>query len=127
MNLRTVIAAALLTGLLVGGGGCALLVAKAVYDTGEVRRLLPAGHDRSLKACQRVLDAFNIRIESRSMEGLRTELQARWPDGTPLTLRLTRFSRRTTEVALRSGVVGTQDRGASNILQDRIADALVGS
>jgi len=110
-----------------GGGGCTLMVAKAVYDSGEIRQVVAAGHDRSLAACRRVLAGLNIRIERQAAPGLTTEIHGRWPDGTPVSLRLTRLSRRTTEVAVRSGRLGVRDRAAVRLVQGRIVAALNGS
>lgn len=129
-NRRPTAVLVLLAGLILlgsGGGGCTLMVAKAVYDSGEIRQVVAAGHDRSLAACRRVLEGVNIRIERHSAPGLTTEIDGRWPDGTTVTLRLTRLSRRTTEVAIRSGRLGVRDRAAVRLLQDRIVAELTGS
>ena len=105
--------------------GCTLMVAKAVYDSGEVKRIYPVGFDETHSACRETLLNMDITVTDLNRAGITAELRALWVDNTPVMVKIVMKSLNTTEVLIRSGDVGIQDRNAMEIIQDHIAHRLM--
>ena len=106
--------------------GCTVLVGKAVYDSGELTRVYNKTFDESTVACIETLKSLKIIIIDYIPHGITTEIQAEWPDGTPIKVLIVMIARKITEVSIRSGVVGVRDRNACEMIHDSIAQKLHG-
>jgi hypothetical protein len=107
--------------------GCTLLVAKAVYDSGEVKRVYASGFEETLSACQETLLDMGIQVTKINRAGVTVELMAVWSDKTPVTVKIVMKSVHTTQVLIRSGNVGLKDKSAIEIIQDHISHRLLPS
>jgi hypothetical protein len=112
-------------------GGCAALVVGTgagvgvySYIEGELRRAYPNDVQQTLAACRDTLAQLQIRIENQTSDGIQTTLQAKRPDGTPVTVKVTMLSPRVTEVGVRSGVIGLWDKQISELIHTTIAQRL---
>ncbi|MFC1829411.1 DUF3568 family protein [Thermodesulfobacteriota bacterium] len=106
--------------------GCMLLVGKAVYDSGELIKRYPATFDKSVSACIDTLENLNISVIDSSSTGIKTKIDAEWPDGTPVTVIVVMKGRWITEISIRSGVVGVMDLKANRMIHGSIAQHLSG-
>ena len=104
--------------------GCAFIVGKAVYDSGELIKRYPAGFDRSVSACIDTLEKLNISVIDTSSTGIKTRIDAEWSDGTPVTVIVVMKMRWITEISIRSGVIGVMDLKANRMIHDNIAQHL---
>ncbi len=112
--------------------GCAALVvgtgaAAGVYSyvEGELRRAYPNDAQETLAACRQTLEQLQIRIENETTDGIKATIEAKRPDGTPVTVKATMLSPRVTEVGVRSGVIGLWDKQISELIHSTIAKRLL--
>jgi len=104
--------------------GCALLVGKAVYDSGESKRLYNATFDETIRACTSTLESLNFGPFENIRGGIQTQIRAHWSDGTPVTITIEMKALRITEVSIRCGVVGIRDKTVSEIIHDNLTQRL---
>ena len=101
--------------------GCTAIIGKTFYDSGELTSLHAASFDNTLEACRQTLMESNLHIEEWTMGGIQNVIHARWPDGTPLTIKIEMKAMQITSVAIRSGHLGIRDRNASALIHDGIS------
>jgi hypothetical protein len=104
--------------------GCALLVGKAVYDSGESTRLYNATFDKTIRTCHATLEYMNFGPSETIPGGIKSAIRSQWYDGTPLTVEITMKAVRLTEVSVRCGVIGVRDKTISEMILDDLQHRL---
>jgi len=104
--------------------GCALLIGKAIYDSGESKRLYNAPYEETIQACTLALKSLNFTSIENFSGGIQTETRAQWHDGTPVKIFIQMKALRITEVSIRFGAVGVRDKTISEMIHFRIAQKL---
>jgi len=106
--------------------GCTtIIVGGYLYKKGELKRVYPASLEETLNACAEVFKSLKIKVKERFLVGIKTKINAEWPDGTPLKVKLVLKDSRITEVSIRSGYVGVLDRDESELIHQRITRRLL--
>lgn len=122
--------------LLLGGyatvTGCAIVVAGAgagagvySYLTGELKRSYPVEYPRAVQASLESLEKLKIEVLRKTDDGIRAEILGKRTDGTPVTVTVVTLDPKTTDIGVRSGVVGVWDKKVSELIHATIAQQLL--
>jgi len=113
--------------------GCAVAVigigagAGAVaYFNGKLTKTYESDYHETVRAGKDVLKRLKIPVSEIISDELKTEIKAKRPDGTPVTIEVVRIDQNHNEVSVRTGAVGVWDRRVSEQIHGYIDDALGG-
>jgi hypothetical protein len=84
------------------------------YVSGNLTWIYPADLERTWDASLRALEGLDLRIESKTLDGLGGRIKAIRADNTAIRLRLKPETTRTTTVSVKIGTFGSQEQ-AENI------------
>jgi len=123
---------AILLGLLMlTATGCAALVAGAgagagvyTYVTGELKRTYLVDYDTAVTATQASLEALRIKVTERQSGATETTISGMRTDETPVVTVVRFVGASTTEISVRSGVVGYWDKSGSELIHATIVKRL---
>ena len=111
--------------------GCAAVVVGAgagagVYTdiNGELKRSYQATFDKTIQACTDTLKRLKIKTTEKTNDGIKTRINARCTDGTPVTIKVVMIGPRINEVSVRSGIIGVWDKKVSELIHATIAQRL---
>lgn len=114
-----IILAVLLSGIAFGASGCLLVAVGAgaagtvAYVKGELEATLSAGMDSSYAATLKALDQLQIVPTQKLKDSLSAEVTARTADDTKITVKLTRVDEKVTNLSIRVGVFGDQEKSTT--------------
>jgi len=127
---RKVSAALLLLGIWSLTGCVAVIVGAGVgvgtysYIKGELHRSYQAKFDKTLQICIDILDDLDQPIIDKTTDGEKTTLQTKRKDGTDQTIQVSIINVNTTEVSVRTGVVGYWKKDISMQFHEFIAERI---
>lgn len=111
--------------------GCALLVAGTgagagvyTYVKGELIRSYNAGYNVSVSAAEAGLSELKIDIVKKTIASIKTELNARRSDGSPVVVKIKMIQPNVTEISVRCGHIGYWDRKVSELVHATISQKL---
>jgi hypothetical protein len=111
--------------------GCAALIAGTgagagayTYVNGELRTSYQATFAETNQACVAVLKTLEMEITEKTSDSIKAKIKARQTDGTPITIKIAMRAPETTEVSVRSGIVGVWDKKVSELIHASIAKRL---
>ena len=112
--------------------GCAVVVAGAgagagvySYLTGELKRSYPVEYHRAVQASIDSLAKLKIEVTRKTDDGIQAGIQGKRTDGTPVTVTVVTLDPTTTDIGVRSGVVGVWDKKVSELIHATIAQQLL--
>ena len=85
----------------------------AAYIAGEDTRVYEAEYSQAVQACLETLRTLKIPVSERQSDELKTTLQARRADDTPVRVRVERKGPGRTQIGVRTGTLGLSDLTAS--------------
>lgn len=106
--------------------GCAVAVigigaagaGAAAYFNGKLTKTYKTEYHETVQASSATLDDLKIPITETIKDELKTEINARRPDGTPIAIEITRIEQDLTQVSVRTGTLGFWDKRVSEQIQD---------
>ena len=111
--------------------GCAAFIAGTgagagvyTYVNGELKTSYQATFDETNRACIAVLKSLEMEITENTSDSNKAKIKARQTDGTPVTIKTAMRAPGTTEVSVRSGIVGVWDKKVSELIHASIAQRL---
>jgi len=111
--------------------GCAAIVAGAgagagvyTYVTGELKRTYLVDYDTAVAVAEASLEALKIVVTERLSGATETTLSGMRTDEKPVVVVVRFVGSKTTEVGVRSGVVGYWDKSGSELIHATIAKRL---
>ena len=104
--------------------GTATGIGVYAYQKGELIRSYPETYVKTVEICLDTLKYLKINIESKEADGIKTQINARQTDDTPVILNVRNMAPRITEVSVRSGVVGVWDKKVSELIHATIANRI---
>jgi len=111
--------------------GCAAFVAGTgagagvyTYVNGELKISYQAEFDETNRACIAVLKSLEMEITEKTSDSIKATIKARQTDGTPVTIKIVKITPGTTEVSVRSGIVGIWDKKVSELIHASLAQRL---
>jgi outer membrane protein OmpA-like peptidoglycan-associated protein len=114
--------------------GCAVAViglgagAGAVaYFNGKLTKTYESDYHETVRAGKDVLKRLKIPVSETISDELKTEIKAKRPDGTPVTIEVVRIDQNHNEVSVRTGALGVWDRRVSEQIHGFIDSALGGA
>ncbi|RPI67946.1 MAG: DUF3568 family protein [Geobacteraceae bacterium] len=107
--------------VLVGAGAGA---GAAAYVKGKLTRTYDAEYHKTVSASIETLGSLKIPVTEKADDELKTTIHAKRADGTPVIVEVVRTGPGQTEVGVRTGSVGVTELGASEQIQERIAERL---
>ncbi len=107
--------------ILVGAGASAGVY---TYAQGELKRVYQAPFDKAVSASTDTLKSLKINIEEETSDGIKTTINGRRTDGTPVTVKLEMLTPDITEITVRTGVLGLWDKQVSELIHASIAQRL---
>jgi len=107
--------------VLVGAGAGA---GAAAYVKGKLTRTYDAEYHKTVSASIETLGSLKIPVTEKAADELKTTIHAKRADGTPVSVEIVRTGPGQTEVGVRTGSVGVTELGASEQIQERIAERL---
>ena len=94
------------------------------YVAGKDTRIYDSEYHQTAQACMETLNSLKIPVSQKTADGLKTTIQAKRADETPLQIEVVRAGLKRSEVGIRTGVVGISDLEASNQIHDALKDRL---
>ncbi len=94
------------------------------YVNGELKTSYQATFDETNRACTEVLKSLEMEITEKTSDSIEAKIKARQTDGTPVTIKTVMRAPGTTEVSVRSGIVGVWDKKVSELIHASIAQRL---
>ena len=94
------------------------------YVQGNVIKTYKAEYYQAVGASSRVLEELKIPVTDKTSDALKTIMDGRRADGTPVTIQIERDRPQFTRIAVRTGVVGLTDRKASEQIHNYIGRRL---
>ena len=94
------------------------------YVAGKDTRIYDSEYHQTAQACMETLNSLKIPVSQKTADGLKTTIQARRADETPLQIEVVRAGPKRSEVAIRTGVVGISELEASNQIHDTLKELL---
>ena len=111
--------------------GCAAFIAGTgagagvyTYVNGELKTSYQATFDETNQICIEVLKDLEMEIIDKTSDSIKAKIKARQTDGTPVTIKTAMRAPGTTEVSVRSGIVGVWDKKVSELIHASIAKRL---
>ena len=111
--------------------GCPVILAGAgagagvyTYGQGELKRVYQASFDKAVSVSTDTLNSLKINIEETTSDGIKTTINGRRTDGTPVTVKLEMVTPDITEITVRTGVLGLWDKQVSELIHASIAQRL---
>jgi len=111
--------------------GCAAFIAGSgagagvySYANGELKTSYQATFDETNQVCTSVLRSLEMVITEKTIDGIKATIKAKQTDGTPVTIKTVMITPGTTEVSVRSGIVGIWDKKVSELIHASIAQRL---
>ena len=109
--------------------GCAVFLAGAgagvyTYANGELKTSYQATFDETNRACTTVLKSLEMVITEKTSDSIKAKIKAKQTDGTPVTIKTVMITPGTTEVSVRSGIIGVWDKKISELIHASIAQRL---
>jgi hypothetical protein len=111
--------------------GCAAFVAGTgagagvyTYMNGELKTSYQATFDETNRACIEVLNSLQMEITEKTSNSIKTTIKAKQSDGTPVTIKTEMRAPETTEVSVRSGIVGVWDKKTSELIHANLSQLL---
>ena len=96
----------------------------AAYVVGKDTRIYDSEYHQTAQACMETLKSLKIPVSQTTADGLKTTIQARRADETPLQIEVIRAGPKRSEVAIRTGVVGISELEASSQIHDTLKELL---
>ena len=127
---RKIKAALLLLGFWWLTGCVAIIVGAGVgvgtytYIKGELQRSYPAKFDKTLQVCLDILDDLNQPTIDKITDGEKTTIRSKRKDGTEQTIEVSIISIDSTQVSVRTGVVGYWKKDISQQFHEFIAERI---
>jgi outer membrane protein OmpA-like peptidoglycan-associated protein len=114
--------------------GCAVAViglgagaGAAAYFNGKLTKTYESDYHETIRVAKDVLQRLKIPVSETFSDELKTEIRAKRPDGTPVTIEVVRIDENHNEVSVRTGTVGVWDRRVSEQIHGFIDRALGGT
>jgi outer membrane protein OmpA-like peptidoglycan-associated protein len=85
----------------------------AAYFNGKLTKKYESEYHNTVEASSATLEALKIPITESISDELKTEIKAKRPDGTPLTIEIIRIEQDLTQVSVRTGSLGFWDKRVS--------------
>jgi len=111
--------------------GCAAFIAGTgagvgvyTYVNGELKTSYQATFDETNRACTAVLESLEMVITEKTSDSIKATIKAKQTDGTPVTIKTLMITPGTTEVSVRSGIIGIWDKKVSELIHASIAQRL---
>jgi len=111
--------------------GCAAFIAGTgagvgvyTYVNGELKTSYKATFDETNRACTAVLESLEMVITEKTSDSIKATIKAKQTDGTPVTIKTLMITPGTTEVSVRSGIIGIWDKKVSELIHASIAQRL---
>jgi outer membrane protein OmpA-like peptidoglycan-associated protein len=96
----------------------------AAYLSGKDTRIYDSEYHQTAQACMETLNSLKIPVSQTTADGLKTTIQARRADETPVYIEVVRAEPKRSEVGIRTGVVGISELQASSQIHDALKDLL---
>ena len=96
----------------------------AAYVVGKDTRIYDSEYHQIAQACMETLNSLKIPVSQKTGDGLKTTIQAKRADETPIQIEVVRAGPKRSEVGIRTGVVGISDLEASNQIHDALKERL---
>ncbi len=96
----------------------------ASYVAGNDTRSYDAGYDQAVRVSVETLNALKIPVSQIQSDELKTTIQARRADDTPVEIIVVRAGPKLSEIGVRTGAVGVAELRASGQIHDTINDRL---
>ena len=100
--------AAAVIGLGAAGAGA------AAYFNGKLTKTYESEYHDTIRASSSTLKDLKIPITESISDELKTEIKAKRPDGTPITIEIIRIDQELTQVSVRTGSLGIRDKQVSD-------------
>jgi outer membrane protein OmpA-like peptidoglycan-associated protein len=97
------------------------------YFNGKLTKTYESDYHETVRASQDVLQRLKMPVSETISDELKTEINAKRPDGTPVTIEVVRINENHNEVSVRTGAVGVWDRRVSEQIHGFIESALGGT
>ena len=94
------------------------------YVAGKDTRIYDSEYHQTAQACMETLNSLKIPVSQKTADGLKTTIQARRADETPLQIEVIRAGPKRSEVSIRTGVVGISELEASSQVHDTLKELL---
>ena len=111
--------------------GCAVVVlgisaaaGTGAYLSGKDTRIYDSEYHQTAQACMETLNSLKIPVSQTTADGLKTTIQARRADETPVYIEVVRAEPKRSEVGIRTGVVGISELQASSHIHDALKELL---
>lgn len=101
--------------------GTATGVGVYTYQKGELLRSYPETYTKTVGICLDTLKELKIAVDGKEADGIKTRINAKQTDGTPVTVKVSNIAPRITEVSVRCGVFGVWDKKVSELIHATIA------
>jgi len=96
-----------------------------VYSSGELSRTYETEYQRAVGISTDTLRQLKIPPAEEIGDGLKTEIKATRPDGTPVTVEVERIESNLTQISVRTGAIGMLDKHVSTQIHEYIERNLV--
>ena len=96
----------------------------AAYVVGKDTRIYDSEYHQTAQACMETLNSLKIPVSHTTADGLKTTIQAKRADETPLQIEVIRAGPKRSEVSIRTGVVGISELEASSQIHDTLKELL---
>ncbi len=106
--------------------GAGVGVGTYTYLKGELQRSYPAKFDKTLQVCLDILDDLNQPIIDKITDGEKTTIRSQRKDGTEQAIEVSIISIDSTQVSVRTGVVGYWKKNISQQFHTFIAERIEG-
>jgi outer membrane protein OmpA-like peptidoglycan-associated protein len=103
---------------------CLLVLIGCVSLPGGSIKTYPSEYHTTVQASSDTLEELKIPLTETIADGLKTTLKAQRADGTPVFVEVVRISRNSTEVAVRTGIVGFVDKRVADQINEIIYERL---
>jgi len=99
-------------------------VGAAAYFNGKLTKTYESEYHETIQAGSATLENLKIPITETIKDELKTEINARRPDGTPIAIEIIRIEQGLTQVSVRTGSLGLWDKRVSEQIQGYISQNL---
>jgi hypothetical protein len=106
--------------------GAGVGVGTYTYAQGELKRSYQAKFDKTLQVCIDILEDLNQPIIDKTTDGEKTTIRSKRKDDTDQTIEVSIISVDSTQVSVRTGVVGYWKKDISRQFHEFIAERIEG-